>query len=196
MMNDKRKVILCPNPARDISLKVTLEAKSILESAGFEVYICPLFTNDECGTLGLTFTRLEDVVAHSHLLVCLGGDGTLLHTARKVIGHAIPIIGVNLGNMGFLAELGENDLDCLINAAKGNYTPSSRMMIKVELVRNNKVIYEQIVDGSFLGGLFFYMKGYNVARHIDIYKDSVIFVFGNYRKLCNVAVLSCNSACN
>lgn len=164
-MNDKRKVILCPNPARDASLKVTLQAKSILESAGFEVYICPLFTNDECDTLGLTFTRLEDVVARAHLLVCLGGDGTLLHTARKVIGHSIPIIGVNLGNMGFLAELGENELDCLIDAAKGNYTPSPRMMIKVELVRNNKVIYEDYALNEVI------MRGYLQAINITASGD-------------------------
>lgn len=141
-MDTKRKVILRPNPARDNALKVTLEAKTILESAGFEVYICPLFTNDECDTLGVPFTPLDDVIDSAHLLVCLGGDGTLLHTARRIIGHPIPIIGVNLGNVGFLAELGENDLECLIEAANRNYTPSPRMMIKVEVERNNRVIYE------------------------------------------------------
>ena len=141
-METKRKVILRPNPARDSALKVTLHAKAILESAGFEVYICPLFTNDECDTLGISFTKLEDVLDSAHLLVCLGGDGTLLHTARRIIGHPIPIIGVNLGHVGFLAELSENDLDCLIDAAKGDYIPSPRMMIKVEIVRSNQVVYE------------------------------------------------------
>ncbi len=164
-MDNKRKIILSPNPARDISLKVTLEAKSLLEAAGLEVYICPLFTNDECDALGVTFTPLEDVIDRSDLLVCLGGDGTLLHTARKVIGHPVPIVGVNLGNVGFLAELGENDLDCLISAAKGNYTPSPRMMLKVEVLRDNVVIFQDYALNEVI------LRGYLQAINITASGD-------------------------
>lgn len=162
---EKRKVILRPNPARDHKLKVTLETRALLEKAGFEVHICPLFENDECASLGVEFTPLEDVIDCSELLVCLGGDGTLLHTARKIIGHRIPIIGVNLGNVGFLAELGENDLDRLITAAKGRYTPSPRMMLKVEIVRDNEVIYEDYALNEVI------LRGYVQAININASGD-------------------------
>jgi NAD+ kinase len=53
----------------------------------------------------------------------------------------VPIIGVNLGTVGFLAELECCDITRLITAAEGNYTPSPRMMIKVELERGGKTIF-------------------------------------------------------
>src|SRR3989337_15863 len=44
------------------------------------------------------------------LIICLGGDGSMLWAARAVVPHAVPILGVNMGRLGFLAELGPQDL--------------------------------------------------------------------------------------
>ncbi|MGB3212591.1 MAG: NAD(+)/NADH kinase [Desulforhopalus sp.] len=69
------------------------------------------------------------------MIIVLGGDGTLLHIAEKAARHAIPVLGINLGNLGFLTELTENEtfqaLDFILN---GKLTIENRLMLKTRLV--------------------------------------------------------------
>lgn len=139
----KRRVILCPNPYKDVGLEVTREAQALLENAGFDVFISPEYLDGDAplSMEGHDFCCLEDVVEGAALVVSLGGDGTIMHTARRIIGHRVPIIGVNLGTVGFLTELERTDLYRLITAARGVYTPSPRMMLKVKLKRGGETIF-------------------------------------------------------
>ncbi len=139
----KRKVVLCPNPYKDKNLEVTLEARSLLLKAGMDVAISPEFLGDEGIVLpdGLDYYELSDALDGAVLVVSLGGDGTIMHTARRMVGYRVPIIGVNLGSVGFLSELDRTDLARLVTAAQGNFVPSPRMMLRVELVRKGEVVY-------------------------------------------------------
>lgn len=140
---DKKRVVLCPNPYKDEGLEVTRQARALLENAGFEVKVTPEYLDGDLllPSEGTDFCSLEDVIDGAELVVSLGGDGTIMHTARRMIGHLVPIIGVNLGTVGFLAELERGDIARLITAAEGNYTPSPRMMLEVELERGGEVIF-------------------------------------------------------
>lgn len=140
---DKKRVILCPNPYKDAGLAVTAQARAMLEGAGFEVKISPEYLDGDLllPADGMDFCRLEDVIDGAELVVSLGGDGTIMHTARRMIGYCVPIIGVNLGSIGFLAELERGDLARLITAARGSYTPSPRMMLEVGLERAGKTVF-------------------------------------------------------
>lgn len=140
---DKKRIVLCPNPYKDAGLAVTAQARAMLESAGFEVMISPEYLDGDLllPADGAGFCPLEDVIDGAELVVSLGGDGTIMHTARRMIGHLVPIIGVNLGNIGFLAELERGDLARLITAARGSYTPSPRMMLEVGLERAGEIIF-------------------------------------------------------
>ena len=89
----------------------------------------------------LAISELEDVIDGASLVVSLGGDGTIMHTVRRMMGHEIPIIGVNLGTVGFLAELDRSDLPMLIPAARGEYTPSPRMMLEISVERGGETVY-------------------------------------------------------
>lgn len=139
----KRKVVLCPNPYKDKMLEVTLEVREMLRKAGMEVAISPEFLGDEGIVLpeNVEYQELEDALVDAMLVVSLGGDGTIMHTARRMIGYRVPIIGVNLGNVGFLSELDRSDIARLVTAAEGNFTPSPRMMLKVELVRRGETVF-------------------------------------------------------
>lgn len=73
------------------------------------------------------------------ILIILGGDGTLLHVAEKAARHSIPILGINLGNLGFLTELAEHETrKALDEILSGPVTIESRMMLKTRLVKQNK----------------------------------------------------------
>jgi len=139
----KRRVILCPNPYKDYELRTTRQAKELLEESGFEVRISPVYLDKQPGDVpaDLECHELSDVIDGAALVVTLGGDGTILHTARRLIGHEIPIIGVNLGTVGFLAELEQQDICQLVAAARGDYVLSPRMMLQVDVERNGALVF-------------------------------------------------------
>ncbi|MEO8458793.1 MAG: NAD(+)/NADH kinase [Chloroflexota bacterium] len=70
----------------------------------------------------------------TEMLFCLGGDGTVLHAARTVIPHEIPILGVNMGRLGFLAEVRPTDLlDYLPRILAGDYRLEMRWMLQADV---------------------------------------------------------------
>ncbi len=77
------------------------------------------------------------------LVISLGGDGTLIHAARLLRGRATPILGVNLGTLGFLTEIAASDLGpALDEAIAGRLPVESRLKLKCKLVRDGKTILE------------------------------------------------------
>ena len=78
------------------------------------------------------------------MVICFGGDGTILHMAKAATRRGIPILGVNIGTMGFMAELENTELDKLAQIAKGNYTLDSRMMLDVTVQRDRDIIFHDI----------------------------------------------------
>lgn len=83
----------------------------------------------------------EDVVKRSDLILVLGGDGTFLSVARRMISKSIPILGVNMGQLGFLTEVKKSELFEALNKALKNKLPTSeRTMFECTLIRNGKVL--------------------------------------------------------
>ena len=151
-----RRVILCPNPTKDDGLETSRRAKAILEEAGFEVCICPEFVDGRPDDLpgDLPLRELEDVIDGAALVVSLGGDGTIMHTARRMMGYEIPIIGVNLGTMGFMAELDRSELEMLLPAARGEFTPSARMMLEICVERAGETVFRDFaLNDVFVHGV-------------------------------------------
>ena len=152
----KRRVILCPNPTKDELLETSRAAKTMLENAGFEVCICPEFVDGQPDDLpgDLPLRELEDVIDGAALVVSLGGDGTIMHTARRLMAYEIPIIGVNLGTMGFMAELDRSELEMLLPAARGEFTPSPRMMLEIGVERDGEIVFRDFaLNDVFVHGV-------------------------------------------
>lgn len=80
------------------------------------------------------------------LLVVLGGDGTLIHAARSLRGHPVPILGVNLGRLGFLTEVPIIDLFTVLDdVLQGRFSVEPRMKLSVRLVREGARVLEDEV---------------------------------------------------
>ncbi|ATB31999.1 NAD(+)/NADH kinase [Melittangium boletus] len=99
-------------------------------------------------TLG--WPRVEDrELAHrAELVVVLGGDGTLIHAARLLEGRAVPILGVNLGTLGFLTEIPADGLfPALEEVLAGRFKMESRMKLTCRLVRDGKVlVHDEVLN--------------------------------------------------
>ena len=77
-------------------------------------------------------------------IICFGGDGTILHMAKAATRKAIPILGVNIGTMGFMAELENTELEQLARIANDDFTLDSRMMLDVTVQRERDIIFHDI----------------------------------------------------
>lgn len=141
-----KKIILTPNPYRDKNFQTVREAMGILKNCGVDVKICLPFEVDRTYDLpkDLKFSRLDRELPGSDLLICFGGDGTILHMAKTATRHGIPILGVNIGTMGFMAELESSELQELRRLASGEFWIDERMMLDVTVLRDRDIIFHDI----------------------------------------------------
>lgn len=136
-------IALCPNPFRDLELSFTKNVMLLLHDAGFETAVCPVFADDEPEAIpqDISAQHITDVADDCSLAVVIGGDGTMLAVARQLHGYELPMLGVNLGTKGFMTSLEQENISLIVEAAKGHYQLSRRMMLDVELIRAGKEIY-------------------------------------------------------
>lgn len=141
-----KKAILTPNPYRDKNFQTVREAAKVLKETGMEVRLCLPFEVDKSYELpkDLKFSRLDRELPTASIVVCFGGDGTILHMAKAATRHGIPILGVNIGTMGFMAELESSELSKLARLASEDYKIDKRMMLDVTVHRDRDIIFHDI----------------------------------------------------
>lgn len=139
-------VVLCPNPYRDNRLELTLKAQKMLVDNGYDTAICPVFGAHDGKVIpdGVKLSSWNSVADAAKLYVIIGGDGTILHTARYLNHSDTPMLGINLGTKGFMASVEPEEIEKILEAAAGNYSSSYRMMIDIKLYRDNEVIYSDV----------------------------------------------------
>ena len=151
-----KKIILTPNPYRDKNFNAVREARKILVDAGLDVKLCLPFEVDRAYELpgDLVFSKLERELPSASMIICFGGDGTILHMGKTATKYGLPILGVNIGTMGFMAELESAELQQLARIAKDDYTIDERMMLDITVYRDRSIIYHDIClnDGVITKG--------------------------------------------
>ncbi|MCK4224516.1 MAG: NAD(+)/NADH kinase [candidate division Zixibacteria bacterium] len=105
------------------------------------------------------FSPREKLWEVSEVLISLGGDGTMLASARAVGEHKIPILGINLGGVGFLTEINSNDLQNTLNKLKkGDYFIEKRMVLETEVEGVKKLdqyaLNDVVIDKGEVARLF------------------------------------------
>lgn len=141
-----KQVILTPNPYRDKNFQTVRTAMKVLKDAGIEPKLCLPFEVDRSYELpkDLLFHKLDRELQNAELVICFGGDGTILHMAKAATRRNVPILGVNIGTMGFMAELESTELDQLSRLASDDYTFDKRMMLDVVVQRDRDIIFHDI----------------------------------------------------
>ena len=83
------------------------------------------------------YIPLEEVYESSDLVIGIGGDGVMLEAARRATPASIPILGINMGRVGYMTELEMTELDLLEKIFEGDYYLDERAMLRVEIRSNN-----------------------------------------------------------
>ena len=141
-----KNVILTPNPYRDRNFQTVRSAIQILKDAGIQPKLCLPFEVDRNYELpkDLRFSRLDRELPNAELVICFGGDGTILHMAKAATRRGVPLLGVNIGTMGFMAELESTELEKLAMLATGEFTTEKRMMLDVTVQRSRDILFHDI----------------------------------------------------
>ena len=141
-----KKVILTPNPYRDRNFQTVRTAMEVLQKNGVEVRLCLPFEVDRSYDLprDLRFSSLDRELTTADAVVCFGGDGTILHMAKAATKQGVPVLGVNIGTMGFMAELEVTELEQLSSLATDQYIIDERMMLDVTVHRDRDIIFHDI----------------------------------------------------
>ena len=140
-----KKIILCPNPSRDHGMKATKAAEKILHEIGLETVVCSPFKDQKEGAFADYDVRpLPQEMKNADLLITFGGDGTILHLAKLVALNQVPVLGINMGGLGFVAELEAGELDVLRKLKDWNFEVEQRMMLDVAVIRDGRQIYTNL----------------------------------------------------
>jgi len=101
----------------------------------------------DTGKCGIEAVNTEEFQSRADLIVVLGGDGTMISTARLTADREVPILGINYGSLGYLTEFRiEEILPALEKILEGNYEIDRRVMLDVEHLRDG----EQLASGRVL----------------------------------------------
>jgi NAD+ kinase len=142
-MNMIKTVGIISRPRREDIERVVPPLVSWLKAHGAEV-ACDSETSDCFGPLAAQTRKREELPGCTDLLIVLGGDGTLLSAARLAAERKVPILAVNLGGMGFLTTVSQDDLYSILEEIfSGNHRVSERVMLEAEIVRGGAVIRRQ-----------------------------------------------------
>ena len=138
------KVIsVVPNEFKDPRFAVTNQVIDRLTAGGTEIYISDELRGSFGNKLGVKFVPQEQLF-HTELILTLGGDGTILKIASAAAEHEVPILGLNLGRVGFLAEIEWTQFELLPKILSGNYEVAERMMLELKV--NGKTIGSALND--------------------------------------------------
>ena len=127
-----RNVIFLVNASRPEALIATKELSQLLLKEGFT-----LTTPSDVNVLGITQTAVVDLPA-AELVIVLGGDGTILRGAEVARAQGIPILGINLGHVGFLAEVEKPSLpEIAASIISKGYKTENRMVLNYSVTRKD-----------------------------------------------------------
>lgn len=113
------------------------ELIALLEKRGCEALV-EKETAAELGARGLDYAALGE---RAQLAVVIGGDGTMLAAARSLVRHRVPVVGVNLGRVGFMTDISHGEMQAGIGAIlDGKYTLEERALLEAEIVRGSETV--------------------------------------------------------
>ena len=162
----KKIGIIC-KPGRPETLEILRSLLPWLAEKGCHT----LMDEDTAGRLGIMGYSKSEIAASAEMIIVLGGDGTMLSVSRLVAEKGIPILGINLGGMGFITEINRDELyEAVEGMLSGDCIFEERLMLTARLYREGEIEAEYTV----LNDVVFNKSA--LARIIDL----DVFIHGTY----------------
>lgn len=147
-------IAIFPNTDKDPGLGFTKEVVKEILKYGKTVFLSASLS--EFGKIeGAEYLFDKELFDKADLIVCLGGDGTVLNTAKNAAIYSIPVMGINIGNLGFLTQAERGDLSVFADIFSGNYTINESMLLEVSVLKNGSesesylAFNDAVIRGSY-----------------------------------------------
>lgn len=131
-----KKIAIIPNPTKDLGFVVSKRVSDFLISRGASVCIKTEYSGE--WTNGITV--VDEIPHDTELLIVVGGDGSVIDASVTAVELGIPVLGVNLGNLGYLAEVEPTDIEILEKLFKDEYIIEDRMLLSVSVDNDGEII--------------------------------------------------------
>lgn len=128
------KVIVIPNLTKDKDLSVTSRVREKLEEMNISVFVDTGYPDKLYSSLS------NEALTDAELIIVVGGDGSVIDASALATELDIPILGVNLGRVGYLSEVEPDGLEVLERLSSGDYTVEERMLLSAEKINAEREI--------------------------------------------------------
>lgn len=132
-MRALKKIALIPNLTKNGAYEESLKAIRLLKSFGGKILMTADLSEKYSDNDIAFFESHEVLIQKCDAVVTIGGDGTIIHAAKHAANFEKPLLGINMGRLGFVAELEPNELPMLERLFSGDYNVEKRQMLKVTL---------------------------------------------------------------
>ena len=127
------KVAIIINSSKQNALPIAKNSIRVLSDFGVSILLTEEFKDLYENAV---ITKESALYSKADILVVIGGDGTIIHSAKKAAEYSKPVLGLNAGRVGYLAGLEGNELDKLKNLITGDYKIKNRMLLSVKVGAN------------------------------------------------------------
>lgn len=173
-----KSIAIIPNNGKDIGLVNTKRLVEFLQGKA-EIYM-----DEAYSVLGMDikYVPSADIYNNADYLIVLGGDGTILQRAAECAKKKIPILGINLGKIGFMTEIEIDDMeDALTKLLKGDFVIENRMMMKAEIRRAGEIqcsfhALNDVVVSKHAGENLIYMEVFANDEFVNRYTADGIII--------------------
>lgn len=132
-MRALKRIALIPNLTKNGAYEESLKAIRLLKSFGGKILMTADLSEKYSDKDIAFFESHEVLIQKCDAVVTIGGDGTIIHAAKHAANFEKPLLGINMGRLGFVAELEPNELPMLERIFSGDYNVEKRQMLKVTL---------------------------------------------------------------
>lgn len=153
------KVAVLPNLKKQAAMSCAEEAISILKDCGCET----ILKTDLFDSFGVYREAADDELSSCDIFIAVGGDGTIIHTAKLAATLDKPILGINAGTLGFTAGMERNELSLLPNLFCGKYIEERRLMLSVRVISENTMAEYRALNDAVVSGELATIVNYSMA---------------------------------
>lgn len=168
MVGYRLKIAVIPNLSKKDADVYTCEVIKKIFSLNAEVLMLSdkkgLFNNNKIKY----YSHINSLIFNCDIVITIGGDGTIIHKAKHAARFSKPILGINLGKVGFVAGLERTEIDRLDQLINGDYTIEKRTMLSVNLKSGNRVRkFYALNDAVITKGVYSGLVSLNVTLNND-----------------------------
>lgn len=174
-----KNIVIIPNVSKDGVLSVTKQVAKIINENGGKAFIDKQYGNDYDG-IASAYTEFP---SDCDLIIVIGGDGSVIDASVLAVKHDVPILGVNLGNLGYLAEIEPDSLDTVNKLFDGEYKIEEKMLLTAikrdltgaEIHSSRLAVNDVIISHENYLGVAEFMLITNDNENVKYRADGIIF---------------------